>query len=70
VSFNFLFFTSVDTKHSEREERYFGFGHTNRNRLLMTVFVVRERKIRIISARDMNKKERAWYYEEVAKIQE
>jgi uncharacterized DUF497 family protein len=70
VFFNYPFFTTVDTKHSEREERYVGFGQTNESRLLTVVFVIRNRKIRIISARDMNKKERAWYREEIAKIQE
>ena len=70
VFFNYPFFTTVDTKHSEREERYVGFGQTNESRLLTVVFVIRNRKIRIISARDMNKKERAWYREEIAKLQE
>jgi uncharacterized protein len=70
VFFNYPFFTTVDARHSEREERYYGFGHTNNARLLTIVFVVRNKKIRIISARDMNKKERVWYREEIAKIQE
>lgn len=61
-------FTTVDAKHSEEEDRYFAFGHTNGNRLLTIVFTIREKKIRIISAREMNKKERAVYHEESAKI--
>jgi uncharacterized DUF497 family protein len=70
VFFNSPFLSTVDAKHSEREERQFGFGRTDDNRLLALVFVLRGKKIRVISARDMNKKERARYYEEVAKIQE
>ncbi|HUI65685.1 MAG TPA: BrnT family toxin, partial [Bacteroidota bacterium] len=65
VFFNYPFFSTLDTRHSEREERHFGFGHTNESRLLTLVFVVRNRKVRIISARDMNKKERAWYRGEI-----
>ena len=68
VFFNYPLFTTVDTKHSEEEVRYFAFGHTNGNRLLTLVFTIREKKIRIISARDMNKKERAMYHEESTKI--
>jgi uncharacterized DUF497 family protein len=45
-------------------------GHTNGNRLLSLVFTVREKRIRIISAREMNKRERVKYHEESAKIQE
>jgi len=70
VFFNYPFFITVDAKYSEREERHFGFGHTNESRLLTVVFVIRDRKIRIISARDMNRKERVWYHEEIAKLQE
>ncbi|MFH1050814.1 MAG: BrnT family toxin [bacterium] len=40
------------------EERYFALGKTNNNRLLFTVFTVRENKICVISSRDMNKNER------------
>jgi uncharacterized protein len=68
IFFNYPLFTTVDAKHSEEEDRYYAFGHTNGNRLLTLVFTIREKKIRIISARDMNKKERAMYHEESAKI--
>jgi uncharacterized DUF497 family protein len=70
VFFNSPFLSTVDAKHSELEERLFGFGRTDESRLLTLVFVVRDKKVRVISARDMNKKERARYHEEVAKIQE
>lgn len=39
------------------EERFILLGRTKKNRLLYLVFTVRNKKIRIISARDINKKE-------------
>ena len=50
-----------DLGHSEDEERYFAFGRTARGRLLTIVFTMRKDKIRIVSARDMNRKERERY---------
>lgn len=50
-----------DIKHSEEENRYYALGNTDTNRFLFIVFTVREDQIRIISARDMNKKERQVY---------
>ena len=61
-------FTTVDDKHSDNEDRAYAFGHTNNGRLLTIVFTVREKKIGVISARDMNKKERGMYHEESSKI--
>jgi uncharacterized protein len=50
-----------DIKHSEKENRYYALGKNDINRFLFIVFTVRENKIRIISARDMNKKEKKVY---------
>src|SRR3990167_4870367 len=50
-------FIFKDKLHSEGEERYRIIGKTNRNRLLFVVFTLRDNRVRIISARDMNKKE-------------
>lgn len=50
-----------DIKHSVTEQRFIAFGHTNNDRKLMIVFTVRNRKIRVISARPMDRKERHWY---------
>lgn len=50
-----------DTKHSDKEERLLAYGTTDLGRKLTIVFTVRKQKIRIISARDMNKKEVAVY---------
>lgn len=45
-----------DIVHSENEERYTLIGQTKQKRLLHTIFTIRRNKIRIISARDLNKK--------------
>ncbi len=49
------------------EERKIAYGLTNDNRLLFVVFTIRNNKIRIISARDMSKKDRR-FYEETKKV--
>lgn len=46
-----------DKLHSQKEERFRLLGKTKTQRLLFIVFTIRNRKIRIISARDVNKKE-------------
>ena len=52
-----------DEPHSRSEDRYFTLGKTDAGRLLFIVFTLRGNKIRIISARDMNRKERKIYEE-------
>ena len=52
-----------DAAHSRTEARYFSFGRTDAGRLLTVVFTVRERRIRVISARPMSRKERREYGE-------
>ena len=52
-----------DIKHSFIEERYYLFGTTNNDRLLTVIFTTRAKKIRVISARNMSKKERVYYHE-------
>ena len=41
--------------------RYYVLGHTDVDRKLFVVFTVRATKIRVISARDMSRKERKEY---------
>lgn len=53
-----------DKLHSEEEPRYIIFGKTKKDRLLCVVFTVRKNKLRIISARDINKEERKLYEKE------
>ena len=54
-----------DQDHSQQEPRFQTLGLTNFNRLLFIVFTVRNNKIRIISARNSNKREQAIYQKEV-----
>jgi uncharacterized DUF497 family protein len=54
-----------DIRHSENEERYVLIGKTKQGRMLFTVFTFRGERIRIISARDANRKE-AINYEKAA----
>jgi uncharacterized DUF497 family protein len=44
--------------------RHQALGTTIEGRPLVVVFTIRNRKIRVISARDMSKKERKIYYED------
>jgi len=61
VFFNLPLIVSDDVKHSEIENRFYVLGQTNSERLLFLVFTIRKDKVRVISARDMNKKERRVY---------
>ena len=50
-----------DESHSFSETRFQILGTTNRRRRLSVIFTIRNQKIRIISARDMNGKEKIQY---------
>lgn len=50
-----------DAKHSITEKRFQILGVTNNERKLSIFFTIRNKRIRIISARDQNKKERIKY---------
>lgn len=52
-----------DASHSGQEERHILLGETKQRRLLFIVFTARGGKVRVISARDINKKESKLYYE-------
>ena len=51
----------VDKIHSGKEERYILLGKTKKQKLIFLVFTIRKNKIRVISARDLNKKEYKLY---------
>ena len=59
-----------DPKHSKKEKRWYLLGQTDQGRYLFIVFTVRVNLIRVISARDMNKKERKQYHEQIEKNSE
>jgi len=50
-----------DIKHNEEEKRYIAIGATFKQKLLFIVFTIRRKRIRIISARSANKKEKDKY---------
>ena len=57
---------TVDARHSDAEPRFHALGKTDAGRLLHITFTIRHGgvKIRVISARDMHRKERARYEQE------
>ncbi|SRR3989339_2048618 len=57
--------TFKDHLHSGKEERFRIIGKTKGGRLLFIVFTVRKGLVRIISARDVNRKEVRLYEEKV-----
>ncbi|MHB9112151.1 MAG: BrnT family toxin [Thermoleophilia bacterium] len=59
--FNQPFITAEDEKHSSKEIRFYTLGQTDARRRLFIVFTIRNDLIRVISARDMNRKERKVY---------
>jgi uncharacterized DUF497 family protein len=63
VFFNEPLFVIDDTKHSQGEGRFHALGKTNEHRSLHITFTLRHagESIRVISARDMHKKERKFY---------
>lgn len=63
VFFNDPLLLLLDQKHSETEARYHAYGKTDSGRKLHITFTLREDQtlIRVISARDMHRKERMTY---------
>jgi hypothetical protein len=50
-----------DARHSTREERFLAMGETPAGRGLLVVFTIRGKLVRVISARDMNRREAEAY---------
>ena len=63
VFFNAPLLLLEDVKHSRMESHFHALGKTNDGRLLHISFTLRndDKNIRVISARDMHKKERTIY---------
>jgi uncharacterized protein len=63
IFFNDPLIVVEDIKHSSAEQRMNALGRTVQNRLLHVTFTLRNDRtlLRIISARDMNRKERSDY---------
>ena len=61
VFFNDPRVAGADPAHSKKERRYFVLGQTNGRRPLFVVFTIRGKHIRVISVREMTKREMRRY---------
>jgi uncharacterized DUF497 family protein len=61
IFFNKPLIAGSDKKHSQQEARFYALGQTDAGRLLFVVSAIRDDLIRVILARDMNRKERKVY---------
>jgi uncharacterized DUF497 family protein len=61
VFFNRPLLVAPDVEHSKREPRNAALGQKNAGRQLAVVFTIRGTLVRVISARDMSRRERRIY---------
>jgi len=61
VFFNEPLVVRGDFRHPQDEKRYYALGQTGRGRPLFVAFTIRRDLIRVISVRDMNRKEQDFY---------
>ena len=61
VFFNQPLIVLEDTAHSLVEQRWAAFGKTDEDRLLVVIFTERRHLLRVISARDVDRRERQYY---------
>ena len=59
--FNRPVLVTTDERHSGQEPRYAALGRTSAERHLAVVFTIRGTLVRVISARDMSRRERRVY---------
>ncbi len=65
VFFNLPIVIASDKSHSKAETRFFALGRTDADRWLFIAFAVRNKLIRVISARDMTRSETRKYAEKI-----
>lgn len=61
VFFNTPLLLGDDSTHSGAERRFYALGQTDEGRALFIAFTMRGRRLRVVSARDMSRKERKAY---------
>ncbi len=61
VFFNRPLLLAPDAEHSRREARFAALGKTGDGRRLSVVFTIRVTSVRVISARDMSRRDRRLY---------
>ena len=66
--FNEPLVVQADRAHSTQEDRNYALGQTYAGRKLFVVFTIRNKLIRVISARDMTRKEKKIYEQHEKKI--
>jgi len=64
IFFNHPLLIQDDIIHSKTEQRFYALGQTDLKRFLFIAFTARNNLIRVISARDMSRKERRVYSDE------
>jgi len=62
IFFNRPLVALPDAEHSNEEARFYALGQSDSGRHLFVVFTIRKNLLRIISARDMSRKERKVYH--------
>ena len=61
VFFNTPVLAGADVDHSQREKRFYALGQTDEGRELFVAFTLRAKRLRVVSVRDMSRKERRVY---------
>ena len=61
VFFNQPLILAGNEERSQSEQRYYALGQTDAGRRLFIVFIVRGELVRVVSARDMSRRERRVY---------
>ena len=61
VFFNAPLLCGADAMHSGTETRYYALGQTDAGRALFIAFTMRGHRLRVVSARDMSRRERRVY---------
>lgn len=70
VFFNLPLIIASDKRHSKTETRFFALGRMDADRRLFIAFAVKNKLIRVISARDMTKSEIRKYAEKIKRDSE
>lgn len=65
VFYNTPLMTAIDKLHSQREQRFQVLGQTDSGRRIFVAFTYRGSQVRVVSAREMNKREENRYEEEI-----
>ena len=69
VFFSVPLLVSPDERHSGKEPRYYVLGQTNAGRRLFVAVTIRQNPIRVISARETNRRERKEYEDAQERIE-